>query len=115
MALYLVVRHPLAPQAFQNVWENELLMSIQTTLEIGNLCSEAMAENHWVYIHRCGHCCGYEDYPPVICCSVHVANVAEIGGRIIVEFRDQTPLNIQPRTPPPPAEGQNSYEAPPPQ
>ena len=82
MALYLVVRHPQNPrQTFENRWQdNELLTSIQTTLEIGNRCREAMAQNQWVYIHRCG----YNGYEPMICCAVHVAAVEEIGSWIIV-------------------------------
>jgi len=112
MALYLVVRHPLAPQTFKNVWQNEsdkLLTRIQTTLEIGNRCIEAMERNQWVYIHRCR----YNGYEPMICCAVHVAAVEEIGGWIIVTFRDQTglePPNSTPREPPPPDEGDNSYD-----
>jgi hypothetical protein len=112
MALYLVVRYPSAPQTFHNVWRDnsdELLESIQTTTEIGNRCIEAMAQNQWVYIHRCRH----NGCEPMICCAVHVADVEEIGGRIIVTFRDQTgltPPNSTPREPPPPGEGDNSYD-----
>jgi hypothetical protein len=112
MALYLVVRHPQNPnQTFENRWENdELLTSIQTTLEIANLCIQARVQNQWVYIHRCG----YNGNDPMICCSVHVANVEEIGGWIIVNFIDQTRLvNSTPPEPPPPDEGDNSYEGPP--
>jgi hypothetical protein len=110
MALYLVVRHRQNPnQPFHNIWlDDELLKSIQTTPEIGEFCSKAKVQNHLVYIHRCG----YEDYSPVICCSAHVGDVAEIGGWIIVEFRDQTRLNITPPEPPL-VRGQNSYESPP--
>jgi hypothetical protein len=113
MALYLVVRHRLADPTFENVWQDrsdDLLTSIQTTVEIGNLCAAEQALNLLVYIHRCG----FEHCPPTICCSVHVAEVAVIGGAIIVEFRDQTPLNIAPGAPPPPGQGQSYYHAPPP-
>jgi len=111
MALYLVVRHPQNPhQTFANRWENdELLTSIQTTIEIANLCTEARAQNQWVYIHRCG----YNGVEPKICCAVHVADVEEAGGWIIVTFRDQTgltPPNSTPREPPPPDDGDNSYD-----
>ena len=111
MALYLVVRHRQNPhQKFENRWQDdELLTSIQTTLEIGNLCIAAMARNQWVYIHRCG----FNGYEPMICCAVHVANVEEVGGWIIVTFRDQTgltPPNSTPREPPPPDERDNSYD-----
>jgi hypothetical protein len=112
MALYLVVRHRQnLTQRFHNVWQNDdLLTSIQTTLEIGKLCMDAKAQKQWVYIHRCR----YGVCPPTICCSVHVAVVADIGGLIIVEFRDQTPLNIAPGAPPPPEQGQSYYRRPPP-
>ena len=111
MALYLVVRHRQNPhQKFENRWQDdELLTSIQTTLEIGNLCITAKAQNQWVYIHRCG----YNGYEPMICCSVHVADVEEIGGWIIVEFRDQTRLRNSSPPKPPPDEGDNFYENPP--
>ncbi len=110
MALYLVVRHQKAPQqTFHNIWmDDELLTSIQTTLEVGELCRQEMNLNHVVYIHRCG----YLDYPPVICCSVHITDVEEIGGWIIVKFGNQTPLDFTP--PVPPVQGQNNYFAPPP-
>jgi len=112
MALYLVVRHRQNPaQRFHNIWkDNDLLESIQTTLEIGKLCMDAKAQKQLVYIHRCR----YGVCPPTICCSVHVAVVAYIGGLIIVEFGDQTRLNIAPRTPPPPVLGQSFYKALPP-
>jgi hypothetical protein len=50
LSLYLVVRHPQNPhQTFENRWEDdELLTSIQTTLEIANRCIEASAQNQWV-------------------------------------------------------------------
>jgi hypothetical protein len=108
MALYLVVRHPQNPhQTFENRWQNdELLTSIQTTLEVANRCIEARTQNQWVYIHRCG----YNGVEPMICCSVRVADVEEIGGWIIVNFIDQTRLvNSTPSELP--SEGDNSYES----
>ena len=112
MALYLVVRHPQNPaQTFHNIWQDDdLLISIQTTLKIGKRCMDAKAQNQLVYIHRCR----YGVCPPTICCSVHVAVVAYIGGLIIVEFRNQTrltPLNI---TPPEQPGGRSSYDNDPP-
>jgi hypothetical protein len=107
-ALYLVVRHQQNPQQpFHNVWlDDELLASIQTTLEISELCNKEKKANHLVYIHRCG----YEDCPPMICCSVNVMNVAEIGGWIVVEFSEQARLEIVPTVQP--IRHQNYYFAP---
>jgi len=112
MALYLVVRHPQNPhQTFENRWENdELLTSIQTTIEIANLCTEARAQNQWVYIHRCGYNGVEPKIKPKICCAVHVADVEEAGGWIIVNFTDQTRLVNSTPSEPPPNEGDNSYD-----
>ena len=112
MALYLVVRHPLDARRsrFDNEWLNDELTSITTTPEIGMLCRAAMARNDLVYIHRCG----WDDYVPTVCCSVHVAEVNAIGELPQVRFRDQTLLNIVPGVPPPPGPGDNYYHAPPP-
>jgi hypothetical protein len=107
-ALYLVVRHRQNPQQpFQNIWlDDERLASIQTTLEISELCKKEKDLNQQVYIHRCG----YENHSPIICCSAHVADVAEIGGWNIVEFEDQTLLNSMPTVQP--IRHQNYYFAP---
>jgi hypothetical protein len=108
MALFLVVRHRKNPkQPFENVWQDdELLTSIQTTVKIGELCKKEQNAKRQVYVHRCG----YEDFPPVICCSVQIADVAEVGGWIIVEFREQKRLDGVP--PVPPIRHQNHYVAP---
>jgi|ERR1017187_5747487 hypothetical protein len=115
MALYLVVHHHQdRQQPFHNIWldnDDELLKSIQTKFEIGELCRQEMDMNHRVYIHRCG--CLDLGIRPMICCSVLVADVAVIGGRVIVEFRDQKRLlNSTPSEPPPPDEGQSYYQDP---
>ena len=108
MALYLVIRHKKNPrQPFQNIWlDDELLASIQTTLKISELCNNEKISKHPVYIHRCG----YKDCPPMICCSANVANVAEVGGWIVVEFSDQIRLEIVPTEQP--IQHQNYYLAP---
>jgi hypothetical protein len=116
MALYLVVRHRLAEPSFKNnKWQDEsdaLLMSINTTQEIGEFCSEAQKQKQRVYIHRCGF--PKLDIKPLICCSVSIAKVTIRNRQTEVQFEDQTQLNIKPRTPPPPVQHQNYYFAPPP-
>jgi hypothetical protein len=95
MALYLVVRHQQKRQTFHNIWLNdELLTSIETTLKIGRLCRTEKDMNHRVYIHRCG----YGDWPPIICCSVCIAEVTPTDNpqRVKILFRDQTQLNDVP-------------------
>jgi hypothetical protein len=111
-ALYLVVRHRKNPQQpFQNIWlDDELLTSIQTTLEISELCRKEKEANYRVFIHRCSYEDCHEDCPPIICCSVNVMDVAEIGGWIIVEFGDQTLVNSVPTVQP--IRHQNYYFAP---
>ena len=115
MKLYLVVRHRQNPQQlWLNIWQDDVndeqLTSIETTLEIGNLCNEEKNRNHLVYIHRCG----YEDYPPMICCSACVAEVTatDNANRVKILFREQTTLNSPPIIQP--VRHQNYYFAPPP-
>src|SRR5271154_865741 len=101
MALYLVVRHRLAEPSFKNNnWQDEsdaLLMSINTTQEIGEFCSEAQKQKQRVYIQRCGF--PELDIKPLICCSASVAKVTIHHRQAEVQFEDQTQLNIKPRTP----------------
>jgi len=114
MSLYLVVRHRLAkPQSFKNVWQNEsdaLLMSIETTPEVGKFCSEAQKRKQRVYVHRCG--CPSLGIRPMICCSVRVAKVIIDDGQTNVQFEDQRVINSRPAVRP--VRRQNNYFAPPP-
>jgi len=106
-SLYVVVRHSRNPaQTFKNVWlDDDRLLSITTTDEIGRLCLKAQRDCKVVYVHRCG----WDKVPPTICCSVSVQHVQSIPGSPKVTFSDCTVLNNPPAFSP--ERGQSFYNA----
>jgi hypothetical protein len=113
MALYLIVRHRLDKRKppFENDWfdnDNDRLMAIKTTPEIGELCGDAKKQRHLVYIHRCG--CGDPHSRPMICSSAHIAKVTVSDGKTEVQFQGQKTINIRPVVRP--VRGQSFYHAP---
>lgn len=93
-----------------NAWVNNVdddrLEAIQTTAEIGNLCSEAKKTSSRVFVHRCA----WGGNPATICCSVTVAKVDKIDKRTrIVTFAEPELLGTQPPISPSP--GTNFYQS----
>jgi len=108
MALYVVVHHQRDQnQPWVNAWLNdELIDTIQTTTEIGDLCRRAKERAERVLVHRCG----WADCSPVVCCSAEIESVGTIDKTTaFVRFAsavrlDQTPPRV-------PVKGQNFYVA----
>ena len=108
MALYLVLRHrQAADQAYKNVWlDDGLIGAIETPSEIGELCSKAKDRGERVFVHRCG----WEEIPPVVCCSAKVEEVCDgYKSNVFVTFTDAVVVEQSP--PVTPVRGQNYYLA----
>ena len=106
--LYVVVHHRQdTDQRWPNSWlDDERLEAITTTLEIGGLCSDAMARGDSVFVHRCG----WADSQPSVCCAASVIQSAPIDQRTsVVTFAAQQVLGATPPVSPHP--GQNYYWA----
>jgi hypothetical protein len=106
MSLYVVVHHQRDEnQPWINAWLNDqLIEAIQTTKQIGGLCHQAMEHGERVFVHRCG----WQENPPVICCSAEVEEVAKIDNSTsLVRFVGAAPLNDSP--PRTVVRGQNYY------
>jgi hypothetical protein len=88
-----------------NSWlDDERLEAITTTVEIGQLCRDAMEKDERVFIHRCG----WGSLQPSVCCSASVAKVSGIDQRTtFVIFRPQHVPRGTPSVSPHP--GQNYY------
>jgi hypothetical protein len=110
MAFYIVVHHRRAKeQPWSNAWfDDERLRAITTTTEIGRRCAEAARDGAEVFVHRCA----YGD--PSIACAAKVRRVEALSkNEAFVEFADARAIGSPPLLHP--VEGQNSYDAPPPQ
>ena len=73
--MHVAVHHQrVKNRPWANAWLSDVLIeAIQTTNEIGNLCrQEGRFER--VYVHRCG----WQEPPPVVCCSADVVEIAFI-------------------------------------
>ena len=109
MPLYVVLHHrDDQEQPWVNAWLDETAIeAIQTTKEIGQKCWKIKASRERVFVHRCGH----GEHPPVICCSVNVAEVSAIdNSTVLVTFSNPVPVNKEP--PLSPVKHQNFYEYP---
>ena len=108
MALYVVLHHQQdEKQIWVNAWLNDqLIEAIQTTNEIGGMCCRAKERSERVYVHRCG----WQEWPPAICCSAEVEEVASVDdSTMLVRFANPAPLNGAPLRVP--VKGQNFYAA----
>lgn len=108
MALYLVLHHQKDKnQTWVNAWSSdELIQAIQTTSEIGSLCRRAKERGERVFVHRCG----WDEHPPVICCSAGVEEVGAIDkATAFVRFASAAQLNASPLRVP--VRGQSFYLA----
>lgn len=107
MSLYIVLHHrDDKEQPWVNAWlDDATIEAIQTTKEIGQKCGKIKATGDRVFVHRCR----YGENPPVICCSVSVADVSAIDNRtVLVTFSNPVPMNNEP--PLSPVKHQNFYE-----
>jgi hypothetical protein len=106
MSLYVIVHHrDDGNKPWENAWLSvALIAAIQTTKEIGQLCLNAQSRQERVYVHRCG----WGEFPPVVCCSAEVEDVAAIDkSTMLVRFANPVVLSeTPPRTP---VKGQNFY------
>jgi hypothetical protein len=108
VALYVVLHHQKDKnQPWVNAWSSdELIEAIQTTCEIGNLCRRAKERGERVFVHRCG----WNEHPPVVCCSAEVEDVGAIDKETaLVRFASAARLNESPLRVP--VRGQNFYLA----
>lgn len=108
MPFYIVLHHrDDKEQPWVNAWlDDTTIEAIQTTRDIGQKCAKIKANGDRVFVHRCR----YRDNPPVICCSVSVADVSAIdNSTTLVTFSNPIPTNDEP--PIAPVKHQNSYEA----
>jgi hypothetical protein len=106
---YIVVRHPLAPRTFKNIWlDDDRLDTITTTEEIGLRCGEAIKRKERIFVHRCGYV--EANASPCIICSVKVASSEkdESDKSYKVTFSDHNPIGAKPAYKP--VKGENSYE-----
>jgi hypothetical protein len=94
-------------QPWVNAWlSDQLIEAIQTTNGIGNLCRRVKERGERVYVHRYG----WQQWPPVICCSAEVEEVAAIDkATTLVRFAGAAALEGNP--PVAPVKGQNFYLA----
>jgi hypothetical protein len=55
MSVYLVLRHPDAPQLWVNAWTRGtcLIQTITTDKTVSDRCQNAMRNDEYVYVHRC--------------------------------------------------------------
>jgi hypothetical protein len=106
--LYLVVRPRQNPdQTFRNIWlDDDRLQSIETTIEIGEHCKEAMTTDKRVYVHRCG----FETSAPCISCSALVVESSQITQSLyFVKFANHSLIGAVPSFSP--SQGTNHYFA----
>lgn len=107
-ALHVVVRHRNdVDQRWANEWQDDdSLLAITTSTELGELLDAAQTHDRTVFVHRCG--CGASE--PRISCSVSVVRVAPIDRRsTFVRFQPVEVLDFLP--PKSPMKGQNWYFA----
>jgi hypothetical protein len=94
--LYLVIRPQEHPeQTFKNDFNKDNLpVQIHTTIEIGEECKKAKANDETVFIHRTS----IKGFPRRIICSVKIADVTELNRKTaLVKFSGHKALN---KTPP---------------
>lgn len=106
MSLCIVIHHRSDhSQPWMNSWlDNDRIQAIQTTKEIGQLCSNAKEKNQKVLIHRCRW--GHEK--PTVSCVVDVESVDTIDKRTcLVRFCNPEITNREPTIIP--GRGQNFY------
>ena len=108
MAYYVVVHHRRdSDQPWSNTWiDDDRLEVISTTGEIAQRCDQVKRQGERVFVHRCG----WEAWPPVVCCSLAVKRAIHDEKLGWVEFHDHVIIGIPPLVAP--GSGQNSYEAP---
>lgn len=91
--LHLYLRHPRAPQTYENDWASDVtLRSITTYKAVADRCLAAMQRGEKVRVHRRK----FGSDPAVICCECSVKSVERFDddGKFRVEFHDWSLLHI---------------------
>lgn len=97
MNLYVVVHHRKDQnQPWANSWlDDDCIQVIQTTKEIGQLCSSAKEQSQKVFVHRCG----WGNEKPIISCSVDVERVDSVDKKTsLVWFCNPEATHREPTT-----------------
>jgi len=95
MAVYVVLRHPEAPQLWGNSWMpgTRLIEAITTDATVAGQCREAQRANEYVYVHRLV----FGEHKASVVSKAKVREVQRIDATFyLVSFKEQLEVGREP-------------------